>query len=1125
MSQKQWRILDLLKVQALPKPSRSPSSTNIQNSRSVARCVCCGAALLVADGTKFHCSVCHTTTLLEDFNVDAPLPVPVLSYAEVKRRVDECLGEKKEDRGQLMGSHQSLNQGRHHRQNPTRHGKKHGQNHNEEEGKKSEVKHFSGYRDEGSLSSSDGPRHKSESMPKSSKFYEANKASTVTSTNASVVSGTNGSSAGSSNPPSSLSTGLQSGRNAYLVSEICVGAAGTEGRGYEGESTRAVNTEGNSSKDAITGNTSHAGVPQTAYPTNANATAHSENGTGGHINSPNSGTSPSNSHADRHALHLRLKPLLDYIHAAFSSMSCLNQSFHLRSSRRAHYSLANIDFAQIRQVFHLLASLPSRRPLFCALSGACECLRRLPVSIADNPRNLYWVAVLFEIPFLSRALTNSDKRPTSQPHNAAEIPEIQALCYEILKRVLSLLSAAESSPAGNYFASWFSKLDTAEFSAKVDLVNLYITFHLRKHFYFANNPELARRALLGSIERPRKLGPCRLGSDRNISGGIRRNLANLAERRNPKGILPGANMAHLQLGSLAEVFLHPNTGNANTANGDRLANVADVMACLGGPAEYFDYSYLKDEVEEMQLHNSSWANLALAARRSSRPNAKIRVHQYCGNYHLRTAASALGVLVKANYIRRGDAHLPAHAFYNSMADYVNVRLDFDSWLSKRKAALVVESQTEPALQTLMEYIHSGADSMPLDAASSFQSFYFCQYPFLVTLGGKISILEYEARRLMERKAEEAFINLLDRRVALDVYFKVRIRREYIVQDLLRCIQLNPSNLKKSLKVQFVNEPGVDAGGLKKEWFLLLARALFSPLAGMLCNVEDSNYLWFNVIPVDNSEMYYLFGAVLGLAIYNSTILDLKFPAALYKLLLGLPVGLADYHDIFPVAATNLFKIRDFSAEDLEILELTFEVTFHDAFGRLHFRELIPGGKDCAVTIGNRERYIDKYARFFLTDGIQHQIRLFKAGFSSVVDGNSLSLFLPEEIQLLLCGSEETKFDVDMLKSITQYSGWGSKEDAIASPFIRWFWEHVEELTFSQQKKLLLFITGSDRVPATGMQNLTLKISRLNGGEDSDRLPVAHTCFNELSIYQYSSKEKMVDKLTKAVNMLAGFGIK
>lgn len=764
-----------------------------------------------------------------------------------------------------------------------------------------------------------------------------------------------------------------------------------------------------------------------------------------------------------HELHEKLKPLLDYLLEAFGSMSCLNHSFKIKKqSKRAHYSTSNLNLADVRETFERLARLPSKRPLYCALTGACNCLKRLPMNIVDNPRNLYWVMVLLEIPFLRRALTNSDKKLNQQPMSMAEVPEVQALCYEILKRVLGILSQAETTTSGNYFASWFLKLPLKEYVAKVDLINLYITFHLKRYFYFANNPELARRGSSGAVDNKRQLKLHRSGS-------------------------------------------------------------------IVTEDEFFQCSYLKDEIEELNISSAPWSNSPISsslARRESKKksDAKVRVHQYSGNYHIRTAAGALGIFVKANYIRHGEEKLPMHAFYNSLVDYVNIKLDFDSWLSKKKLSTTLNT-SEPALQTVLDYIHGGGVLMRFDDTQSSLAFYFCQYPFLVSLGGKISVLEYEARRQMERKAEEAFINSLDRRIALDVYFKVKVRREYIVQDSLRCIQLNPTNLKKSLKVQFVNEPGVDAGGLKKEWFLLLTKALFSPRAGMLYNVDDSNLLWFNIMPIENFEMYYLFGAVLGLAIYNSTILELKFPLAMYKVLLGLPVGLADYQEIFPEAAENLFKLRDYTDEEIEAIGLTFEVSFPDVFGNVHQRELVPNGSNITVTGENREMYIDKYARFFLTDGMFKQLHAFKNGFSSVVDGNSFSLFLPEEIQLLLCGSEESKFDVEVLKSVTNYSGWSSKEEAVNSPLVQWFWEWVSTLTFKQQKKVLVFITGSDRVPATGIQNLSLKISRLNNGKDSDRLPVAHTCFNELSIHEYSSREKLVDKLTKAVNMLAGFGIK
>lgn len=771
-----------------------------------------------------------------------------------------------------------------------------------------------------------------------------------------------------------------------------------------------------------------------------------------------------------HELHQRLKPVLDYLFDAFGSMACLNQSFKLRTQRRVHYSSSNLDFVDLKRLFTLLSSLPTRRPLYYALLGACNCLKHLPLSLGDDPGNLSWVMILFDVPFLSKAFTNNDKRSKhTKPGSMAEVPEIQALCYDILKRVLGIISQAESTMAGNYLASWLLKLPNHDFMSKVDLINLYITFHLRKYFYFANNPNLARRSSLGSTDQPQ-----------------------------PQGII---------------------------RRSESISQPPD--------DEYFQYSYLKDEVEELgspasHAGGNGVLRLGLIGQRpksskGKKNDLKVRVHQYSQNYHLRTAAGALSIFVKANYIRHGEMKIPMHAFYNSLVDYVNIKLDFDSWLSKKKTSYQT-ADGEPALQTVIDYIH-GTDLIPFADSPSSTAFFFCQFPFLITLGGKISILEYEARRQMERKAEEAFINSLDKRVAYDVYFKVKVRREHIVQDSLRCIQLNPNNLKKSLRVQFINEPGVDAGGLKKEWFLLLTRALFSPKAGMLGFVEDSNLLWFNVVPIDNFEMYYLFGAILGLAIYNSTILDLRFPLAMYKILLGLPIGLADYQEIYPLSAHNLFKLRNYSAQELEALDLNFEVDFSDVFGKVHQRELIPNGHNIVVDSHNREIYIDKYARFFLWDGMSRQLCAFKNGFSSVVDGNAFSLFLPDEIQLLLCGSDESRFDVDVLKSVTHYGGWSLTEEAEQSNIVKWFWEYVADLSYKQQKKLLLFLTGSDRVPATGIQNLTLKISRLNRGNDSNRLPVAHTCFNELAIYQYSSKEKMVDKMNKAVNMSAGFGIK
>lgn len=101
---------------------------------------------------------------------------------------------------------------------------------------------------------------------------------------------------------------------------------------------------------------------------------------------------------------------------------------------------------------------------------------------------------------------------------------------------------------------------------------------------------------------------------------------------------------------------------------------------------------------------------------------------------------------------------------------------------------------------------------------------------------------------------------------------------------------------------------------------------------------------------------------------------------------------------------------------------------------------------------------------------------------------------------------------------TQYDGGYTNETTI----IKDFWSIVHLLEIEDKRKLLQFATGSDRVPLGGFSRLKLVIAR--NGPDSDRLPTAHTCFNVLLLPEYSSKEKLKDRLVKAINYSKGFGM-
>jgi ubiquitin-protein ligase E3 A len=57
---------------------------------------------------------------------------------------------------------------------------------------------------------------------------------------------------------------------------------------------------------------------------------------------------------------------------------------------------------------------------------------------------------------------------------------------------------------------------------------------------------------------------------------------------------------------------------------------------------------------------------------------------------------------------------------------------------------------------------------------------------------------------------------------------------------------------------------------------------------------------------------------------------------------------------------------------------------------------------------------------------------------------------------------------------------------------RWFWDVVHNFSMEQKKRLLMFITGSDRVPIGGLAKLKLVIARQ--GPDSNRFEVYNSNF-------------------------------
>ena len=113
--------------------------------------------------------------------------------------------------------------------------------------------------------------------------------------------------------------------------------------------------------------------------------------------------------------------------------------------------------------------------------------------------------------------------------------------------------------------------------------------------------------------------------------------------------------------------------------------------------------------------------------------------------------------------------------------------------------------------------------------------------------------------------------------------------------------------------------------------------------------------------------------------------------------------------------------------------------------------------------------------------------------------------------------------VATLKAVATYDGWKQEPAPEKEDVVAWFWEAFADATIQDQRALLSFITGSDRLPAMGAANLVIKLCCI--GNEDGRYPVARTCFNMIGLHRYPSKAILEQKLWTAVTESEGFGLK
>ncbi|CAE5960267.1 unnamed protein product [Arabidopsis arenosa] len=360
--------------------------------------------------------------------------------------------------------------------------------------------------------------------------------------------------------------------------------------------------------------------------------------------------------------------------------------------------------------------------------------------------------------------------------------------------------------------------------------------------------------------------------------------------------------------------------------------------------------------------------------------------------------------------------------------------------------------------------------------------------------------------------------------------RISVRRAYVLEDSYNQLRMrSPQDLKGRLNVQFQGEEGIDAGGLTREWYQLLSRVIFDKGALLFTTVGNDATFQPNPNSVYQTEhlSYFKFvGRMVAKALFDGQLLDVYFTRSFYKHILGVKVT---YHDIEAVDPDYYKNLKWLLENDVsDILDLTFSMDADEEKHILYEKtevtdyELKPGGRNIRVTEETKHEYVDLVAGHILTNAIRPQINAFLEGFNELIPRELVSIFNDKELELLISGLPE--IDFDDLKANTEYTSYTA-----GSPVIHWFWEVVKAFSKEDMARFLQFVTGTSKVPLEGFKALQgisgpqrLQIHKAYGAPE--RLPSAHTCFNQLDLPEYQSKEQLQERLLLAIHEASeGFG--
>ncbi|KAI1649369.1 uncharacterized protein F4817DRAFT_34691 [Daldinia loculata] len=494
-------------------------------------------------------------------------------------------------------------------------------------------------------------------------------------------------------------------------------------------------------------------------------------------------------------------------------------------------------------------------------------------------------------------------------------------------------------------------------------------------------------------------------------------------------------------------------------------------------------------------------------------------------------------LMTAMYQKRqslllGDVHFRAE-YFGDRLDPIQMPVSWLSFTSTRQKVHILD----------YPYIFN-----PTSLVSYFRAINFSRmsrsYEESTSLQSRINAIIAPDSLVTESHQKHVLQDLL--KIPSSKYLILDISRKNVLRDAFDQLwRRQERELMRPLKVHLgedSGEEGFDSGGVQQEFFRLAIAEALDPTYGAFVIDDRTRMTWFQPGSVQPEWKFELIGLLMSLAVYNGLTLPITFPKALYRKLLGEPVTeLHHIADGWPDLANGLTNIlewneKDGSIEDVFVLTYEFSTSM---FGQPVSREMESSNSiswpqfsshpessplsasnpsDAPLVTGdNRNAYVSDYIRYLTDVSVAPQFDAFARGFRACLHPKSLQLLTPSLLQNLAEGSQE--IDVGELRRAARYVGWDASHRTV-----RDFWSIIKRYDSDMRRKLLEFVTASDRVPVGGMANIQFVVQK-NGEEEGERghLPTAYTCYGTLLLPEYRDKEVLRERLSMALENAQGFG--